>query len=157
MNLLSLFRGLYTDFCHQSPSKCCSVRCLRQRRLEVLLQALRVQSYNLISQDFFTCKKRKPNSNLHEQIGDMLTHITEKSTERFSFRHGSIQEPKIMLSGLSSSPHPAFLYLLVLFLCCFASHFADELFQVVGEDSYLTLQISFPQHSQFWQKSKLFL
>lgn len=88
----------------------------------------------------------------------MLTHVTEKSTGRFSFRHCSIQEPKLMLSGLTSSSHPVFLYLLVLlFLCCFPSHSADGLFQVVGEDSCLLPQIYFPQYFPILSKNELFL
>ena len=62
-----------------------------------------------------------------------------KSTEGFGSKHSSIQEPHI---------HPVFLYLLVLlFLCCFLSHSADELFQVVvGGDSCLLSQIYFLQY-----------
>lgn len=52
-----------------------------------------------------------------------------------------------MLSAVKSLFHPVFLYFLVLlFLCSFPSHSADELFWVVGEDSCLFPQIYFPQY-----------
>lgn len=101
----------------------------------------------------FSCEEEKHNSNLHEQSGYMLTHIIKKFTEKLSFRHGSIQEYKIMLSGhishLALSLGPYF------FLCCFHSHYAAWVFQVVGEDNcFLIPQIYFPQCSQFWNSGK---
>ena len=144
MHLFWLAGGLHVSSCYKSPSECWSLCFLKQRLVEVLLQVSHVQKLGLDSSGLFSCKEKKNNLNLHEHIGGMLTHVTES----FSFMHGSVQEPKIDIWLWIS------LFLGPFILCCFYSHYAGGLFQVVGEDSCLLPPNYFLQYSQFPNCSK---
>lgn len=117
-----------------------------------LVEVPTIRSCDWLVRRLFSCKERKHHSNLKRQRGTMLTDVIEKPTEKFSFRHGSIQEPKTMPSGLSSPSFLAFLSLLGLFSVLFSFLFCIWTPPGSGEDSCRLPQIYFPQNSQFQQK-----